>query len=137
MARGAAKLSLTAPIVREPILHRQIADILRLELAPPGRLSRDGVLWYSVDMAAYAGSVPGIRTGRGAIAGIPDIVVLYLGAGFFIEVKADDGCVSPAQAAVATELLRCGAHYGIARDAREALALLDHWEVPRRGAVRI
>ena len=31
----------------EHSLQNQIADALRLEIAPPGQLSRDGVVWWS------------------------------------------------------------------------------------------
>jgi len=130
-ARSARKLRLTAPIVREPILHKQIADTFRLELAPPGRVSKDGVVWWSVDMAAYAGSVPGIRTGRGCIAGVPDMIILHAGSAYFLELKAEDGILSPAQCVVGAAILTCGACYGVVRNAAEAIALLDAWEIPR------
>lgn len=134
MKRAAFKL--TAPIVREPVLHKQIADAFRLELAAPGRISKAGVVFWSVDIAAYSGSVPGIRTSRGIIAGIPDMIVLYRGQAFFIEIKADDGLLSPAQCNVGAAILASAAHYGIARSATEALALLDAWGVPRAGRLR-
>ena len=136
MARAAARLRLTVPVVREPELHRQIADAFRLELAPPRKTSREGVTWYSVDMAAYAGTVPGIRTGRGCVAGVADIMVIYKGLGHFIEIKADDGILSPAQCEMATAYYLAGAKYGIARDALEALALLDEWHIPRAHRIR-
>jgi hypothetical protein len=41
------------PPVAEHPLQCQIADALRLEIAPPGKVSRDGVVWWSVDHAAY------------------------------------------------------------------------------------
>jgi hypothetical protein len=44
-------------------LQRQIADALRLEMAPPGKVSRDGVVWWSVDHASYTGTAPGARMG--------------------------------------------------------------------------
>jgi hypothetical protein len=125
-----------APIVREPILHKQIADSLRLEIAPPGRVSPQGVTWWSVDMAAYAGTVPGIRTGRGCIAGVPDMIVLYRGMAFFLEVKALDGVLSPAQQTVGIAILMTGAHYGVVRNAGEALEQLDRWEIPRAHRIR-
>lgn len=134
--RSAVKFKLTAPIVREPVLHKQIADTLRLELAPPGRVSPAGVTWWSVDMAAYAGSVPGIRTGRGCIAGVPDMIVLYRGAAFFLEVKAADGSLSPAQQTVGVAILMAGAHYGVVRNASETIAHLDQWDIPRAHRIR-
>jgi hypothetical protein len=63
--------------VAEHPLQRQIADALRLEIAPPGRVSHDGVVWRSVDHASYAGAAPGARIGRGIVAGVPDLFVLH------------------------------------------------------------
>lgn len=134
--KAGKRFQLRAPIVREPILHKQIADAFRLEIGAPGRLSSKGVCWYSVDVAAYSGSAPGIRTGRGVVAGIPDIFVLYNGIAHFIEIKADDGILSPAQCEMATAYYLAGAKYGIARDALEALALLDEWHIPRAHRIR-
>lgn len=127
---------LTAPIIREPILHKQIADAFRIEIAPPGRVSKEGVVFWSVDIAGYSGSVPGIRTSRGVIAGIPDMIVLYCGEAHFLEVKADDGVLSPAQQNVGVAILMAGARYGVARTAGEALALLDQWDIPRAHRIR-
>lgn len=141
MARGSAQSALSrvrapafklrAPIVREPVLHRQIADALRLELCAPGRVSRDGVVWYSVDMAAYAGNAPGIRTARGCIAGVADIEILHRGAAYFLEIKADDGELSDAQRDFANAVLCAACCYGVARNVAEVLACLDRWGIPR------
>ena len=62
---------------RPRILQKLIADALRLEIAPPGRVSHDGVVWRSVDHASYAGAAPGARIGRGIVAGVPDLFVLH------------------------------------------------------------
>lgn len=125
------RFQLTAPVVREPILHKQIADALRLELCAPGRLSRDGVTWWSVDMAAYGGNAPGIRTGRGCIAGVPDIFILYRGTAHFLELKAADGVLSDAQRAVGTSILYASGHFGVVASLEETLACLDRWSIPR------
>jgi len=134
--RRAAAFRLTAPVLREPIIHKQIADTLRVELCPPGRISRAGVTWWSVDMAAYGGSVPGIRTARGCIAGVPDMVVLYRGSAYFLELKADDGSLTDTQEVVGTAILMAGARYGVVRNAAEALQHLDAWEIPRAHRIR-
>lgn len=128
--------SLRAPIVREPILHRQIADALRLELAAPGRISPDGVTWWSVDMAAYSGSAPGIRTGRGCIAGVPDIFILHAGLAHFLELKASDGVLSDAQRDVGTSILCARGRFGVVRSVEETLAHLDRWDIPRAHRLR-
>jgi hypothetical protein len=132
----AGRFKLTAPVVRETPLHTQIADAFRLELCAPGKISRKGVTWWSNDMAAYAGTAPGIRTARGCIAGVPDIYVQYRGAAHFIEVKAEDGMVSLEQQSVATAILLGRGRWGAARNADEALALLDAWGIPRNGHIR-
>jgi len=135
MARRPFKLN--APVVREPVLHKQVADVLRMELGPPGRISHHGVCWWSVDMANYGGVAPGLRTARGCIAGVPDMQVLFLGLAFFIELKAEDGILSDAQQSVATDICLGGARYGVARNAEEVLVLLDTWEIPRSKRVHL
>jgi hypothetical protein len=127
---------LQAPIVREHPRQKQIADMLRIEIAPPGKVSKAGVVWFSIDHANYAGQVPGIRIGRGIIAGIPDLFVMHRGLTHFIEVKADDGELSDAQRSVATAIVVGGGRVGIARDAGEVLVCLDEWRIPRNRRVR-
>jgi hypothetical protein len=80
--------------------------------------------------------VPGIRTGRGCIAGVPDMIILYQGCAYFLELKADDGILSPAQQGVGAAILFCGARYGVVRSAGEALEHLDAWEIPRAHRIR-
>jgi hypothetical protein len=127
---------LTAPIVREHPIQKQIADVLRIEIAPAGKVSRAGVVWWSIDHANYAGEVPGVRIGRGIIAGIPDTFVLYRGIAHLIEIKAEDGSLSVAQQSVAAAVLASGGRVGVARDATETLACIDQWQIPRNRRVR-
>jgi hypothetical protein len=127
---------LTAPIVREHPLQKQIADVLRLEIAPPGKVSRHGVVWWCVDHANYAGEVPGIRIGRGIIAGIPDLLIIHLGAAFVIEIKTEDGTVSDAQQGVLTAVLAARGRVAVARDATEVIGILDYWKIPRARRVK-
>ena len=127
---------LTAPIVREHPIQKQVADVLRLEIAPPGKVSRFGVVWFAIDHANYAGEVPGVRIGRGIVAGIPDTFVLYRGLAHLIEIKAEDGELSAAQQSVAAAVLASGGRVGVARDATETLACIDQWQIPRNRRVR-
>jgi hypothetical protein len=135
MARG--RFRLTAPIVREGPLHVAVAAALRLEIAPALHISRQGALWFSIDIANYAGNAPGIRTSHGVVAGIPDILVLWRGHAFWVELKAMDGLLSPAQADGAAALLGAGCRYGIARTVYEVLALLDTWNIPRQHRIPV
>jgi hypothetical protein len=127
---------LTAPVVREHPIQAQIAKMLTIEIAPAGKVSRAGVVWFAIDHANYAGEVPGVRIGRGIIAGLPDTFVLHLGRCFVIEIKAVDGELSDAQRSVAAAFIAGGAPVAVARDAFEVLACLDQWNIPRARRVR-
>lgn len=127
---------LTAPVVREHPLQKQIADTLRIEIAPPGKVSRHGVVWWCVDHANYAGEVPGVRIGRGIIAGIPDLLIIHLGAAFVIEIKTEDGTVSDAQQGVLTAVLAARGRVAVARDAIEVIGILDYWKIPRARRIK-
>jgi len=132
-----APFRLTAPVVHEHPIQKQICDVLRLEIAAPGKVSKAGVVWWSIDHANYAGEVPGVRVGRGIIAGIPDTFILWRGRTHFIEIKAEDGEVSDAQCSVATAVTVAGGRVGVARDAKETLACLDEWQIPRKRRVAV
>ena len=127
---------LTPPVVREHPLQKTIADVLRIELAPAGKVSAAGVCWWSVDHANFAGEVPGIRVGRGIVAGVPDMLILYRGEAFLIEIKTIDGEVSEAQRSVLAACLAASCRVAVARDAWEVLALLDRWGIPRSKRVK-
>jgi hypothetical protein len=132
-----APFRLTAPIVREHPIQKQIADVLRLEIAPPGKVSKAGVVWWSIDHANYAGEVPGVRIGRGIIAGLPDTFLLWRGIAHLIEIKADDGELSDAQQSVIAAVLAAYGRVGVVRDAQETLGCLDQWAIPRNRRVRV
>jgi hypothetical protein len=127
---------LTGPIVREHPLQTRISKVLTLEIAPAGKVSREGVVWWSVDHANYAGEVPGIRISRGIIAGIPDMFVLHVGRAYMIEVKAEDGQLNDPQRSVAAAVLAAGGRVGVVTDEWQTLACLDQWQIPRKRRVR-
>jgi hypothetical protein len=139
---GAAKrkpFRLTAPVVPEHSIQKTICDVLRLELAPAGKVSRDGVVWFSIDHANFAGEIPGIRIGRGICAGILDTFLLYQGRAYFIEIKTDspDAILSLAQQSVAAALLTAGGRVAVVRDILEVLDTLDAWSIPRSHRCRL
>jgi hypothetical protein len=133
-----AAFKLTAPIVREQSLHRQLADLLRIEVAPPGRVSPAGVTWWAVDASNYNDRIPGLRTTRGRIAGVPDLLFVHDGRAFFVEIKRQpDGVLSADQQDVATTMLLCGARFAVVTSAEQLLAVLDQWQIPRAGRVKL
>jgi hypothetical protein len=97
---GITRRPLPRPPVPEHPLQKQIADALRLEIAPPGKVSRDGVVWWSVDHASYAGIAPGARIERGMVASVPDLFVLHRGIAHMIETKTPAGELSEPQQSV-------------------------------------
>ena len=123
----------------EHSLQKQIADVLRLEIAPPGPepVSKHGVVWWSIDHANYAGVVPGIRIGRGIIAGIPDLFILYRGRAYHPEIKTEDGVMSDAQQSVSSAVLAAGGRVAIVRNANELLVCIDEWGIPRAHRVKL
>jgi hypothetical protein len=127
---------LTAPVVREHPLQAQIARVLAIEIAPAGKVSKAGVVWWSIDHANYAGEVPGVRIGRGIIAGIPDLFVLWRGLAHLIEIKAEDGELTDAQRSVIAASTCAGVRCAVVRDWIEVLACLDQWDIPRKRCVR-
>ena len=121
---------LVAPVIREFALHVQIARVLELELDRAGHPSPDGVMWFSIEHANYAG-IPGTRTARGVIAGCPDVQILYRGHACFLELKAEDGRLSKAQKEIHAALAAAGCRVAVARNAEEVLGALDAWGIPR------
>lgn len=131
MARRAT-FRLTPPVVPEHPLQKQIADCLKLEIAPAGKLSKFGAIWFSVDHANFAGEVPGVRIGRGIIAGIPDVFVLYRGRAYLIEIKSTNGSLSDAQSAVMAAAILAGVRCAVVDTVDDVLRALDEWQVPRK-----
>jgi hypothetical protein len=138
MRRPALKrFQLTMPVVPEHDLQKSIARVLALEIAPAGKVSAAGVCWFSISQENYAGEVPGIRVGRGLVAGVFDMLFLYAGRTFWIELKSRDGIMSDPQRSMAATLLLSGCRIGVARDADEVLGCLDAWQIPRKRRVRV
>jgi hypothetical protein len=135
VASNAPRFRLSAPRVPEHSLQTQVAGLLRIEIAPEGRVSASGVVWFAVDVAMFFGAVPG--AGRGIIDGLPDLWFLYGGRAFLIELKAPDGELSEAQKAFIAAGLCSAVHVGVACNSDQVLALLDAWGVPRNRRVRV
>jgi hypothetical protein len=123
---------LVAPVVREHPIHKAIAQVLALELAPAGRVSAEGVVWWSIDLASYMGGIPLTHLQRGCVAGIADIFLLHTGRSHFMEVKATDGEMSWPQRSLAAAIVGAGGRVAVVRNAIDACRCLDEWHIPRR-----
>jgi hypothetical protein len=127
--------------VPEHAEQKAVTAVLRMEIAREGHVSEHGVCWFSIDMAyghdPGGAGVAAIRAARGVVAGVFDIIVLYQGRAFWIELKSRDGIVSDPQRSMAATLLLSGCKIGVARDADEVLAALDEWNIPRKKRVKV
>lgn len=135
-AAAKPRFKLRPVVVAEHPLQRQIADALRIEIAPAGRVSTHGVVWWAVDAANYGGAVPGTRMARGLCAGVADLFLLHCGKAHFIEIKTDIGVLSDAQRSVCAAVIASGGQVGVVRDAAEVMACLDEWQIPRARRIR-
>ena len=137
MSRRATPYRLVPPVVPEADFQKQLNRMLTLEIAPPGKVSAEGVCWFSISQENYAGEVPGIRVGRGLVAGVFDVLVLHQGRAGWIELKTSHGTVSDPQRSMAAALLLSGCRIAVASEAEHVLAALDTWGIPRRKRVRV
>jgi hypothetical protein len=127
---------LVAPVVREHPSQVTICKVLTMECAPAGKVSEHGVCWFAIDHANFGGEIPGVRIGRGIVAGVADLFLLFRGITHFIEIKAADGQLSDHQRSVAAAVIAAQGRVGVARDWREVLACLDTWQIPRKHRIR-
>ena len=56
-----------------------------------GKVVRDGVVWWSIDHASYAGTARGARVSHGIVAVVPDLFVLHRGIAQMVEIKTQTG----------------------------------------------
>jgi hypothetical protein len=112
----------------EQALHTAVAHFLDAALAP-------GVFWTSLDHAGGGATVGAFRKARGVRKGLPDIMLLFGGRVFFIELKSEAGRLSPAQKEFSAILVRqCIAH-DVARSLNEVIGLLGKWKIPTIGRI--
>ena len=76
---------------------------------------------------------------RGVIPGIPDMLVMWRGAHFWVEIKryGPEAILSEDQRALIPHLIAAGDKVGLVRDAGECLLLLDAWSIPRKRRVTV
>ena len=125
------QFKLEMPTIPEHSIQRTMTKVLTIEIAPAGKLSKFGALWFSVDHANYAGEVPGIRLGRGIVAGIPDVFILYRGKCYLIELKSEDGSLTEEQKATLAAARLAGVEVACCTTMDQILQTLDVWQIPR------
>jgi hypothetical protein len=128
------RLAMTEPL--ELDLHRAIAAVLTMEIAPARHVSKQGVMWWASDISNSAMANPGARAAQGIGGGVPDLMFLWHGEAYFQEIKRErQGVLSDAQAEFMAAARLAGAPSAICWDAESCLANLDEWLIPRHRRV--
>lgn len=127
---------MTARAHPEDDFHVSLADLLTYGIAPPGVLSREGVVWTS-----HENRQSGVREGarrkkRGVVAGVPDVQFVFGGRSYWVELKVPGGYPSQVQRALHDALRAAGCEVAVARNLAQVVSALHGWGVPTRlGAV--
>jgi VRR-NUC domain-containing protein len=114
----------------EQILQRQVFEFLTVALSPPA--------WFTSIPAGGGGRVRGaILKATGYKPGSPDILIVYNGRAYFLELKAPKtGRVSPAQWETHHLLTAAGCPVATCRSLDEVMALFGPkgpwWPIPVR-----
>jgi hypothetical protein len=122
------------PVEDEDHLHYAVAKLLSLAISRPGICSLEGVCWFSLEGRAKRSIYEGARNKRrGCISGVPDILIVWMGKCYWIELKrAKGGRVSDAQIETHAELDKAGSNVAICRSWGEIQAALVKWKIPHR-----
>jgi hypothetical protein len=118
---------------RSPELDIQKAVMAYLKIALP----RDA---FCTAFPAEGGA-GGFRRGQrmkaaGLVPGVPDIIIVWNGWAFFLEVKTPVGRVSRKQALCHNLLVKAGAKVGVCRGIDDVDGMLECWGVPLRASIR-
>lgn len=108
----------------EEVLHRSVADFLRVALPP--------YVWWThpPNGGGRSRAEAGILKAMGVRAGTPDILIVHQGRAFWIELKAPKGRVEASQERCHTDLMLAGADVDICRSLEEVERRLKLWNIP-------
>lgn len=68
-----------------------------------------------------------VMVGLGVLAGIPDVLILHDGKVYALELKSENGSLTPAQKAVQVRLRRAGISVATAYGLDQAITILEAW----------
>ena len=109
----------------EQEIQKALADHLRARAAA-------GTYWFHPANGGARTAIEGaILKACGVRAGTPDLILIKDGKTFGLELKADNGRVSPAQAQAHQEMRAAGATVAVATGIDDALAQLEAWQLLR------
>lgn len=109
----------------EEAIHRAVVELLQRACLP-------GVDWTHMPSGEARGpGVGGKLKGMGVKPGWPDLILVKGGVLHGLELKTEDGRVSPAQRAAHEALAAAGAHVTVAHGLDAAVAALKAWGMVR------
>jgi hypothetical protein len=115
----------------EAQLQRAVLDHLRWR-------ARTGVFAFHVPLGGYRRSVEAaILKSIGTVAGIPDIIVIYNGRCFALELKSKHGRLTDVQRVAHERLRAAGAHVATVYGIDAALVQLKRWHLLRPDASEV
>lgn len=110
---------------QEEAIHRAVVELLQVSARP-------GVFWTHMP----AGELRTEATGRklkamGTKPGVPDLILVKDGHFYGLELKREEGRLSPAQISAHQELAKAGATVAVAYGLDDAIRVLKGWEMVR------
>jgi hypothetical protein len=109
----------------EAAIQRAVFQHLRARAAP-------GVFAFHPANGGYRKPIEAaILKGLGVVAGVPDVIVIYQGLCFALELKAEGGRPTDKQLATIAAMEAAGAFTAIAEGLDRALACLEAWGLLR------
>jgi hypothetical protein len=99
--------------------------------------ARPGVFAFHVPNGGWRSRVESaILKAIGTVAGVPDIICIFQGRCYALELKAARGRVTDVQRVVHERLREAGANVAVAHDIDQALAHLEAWNLLRHNVAR-
>jgi hypothetical protein len=111
----------------EAALQRAVAVYLADVLPPDAYWTAVDAGQGKMDMVAAA-----IRKSRGVKAGFPDVLVIFRGMAFGVELKAPQGRTQDVQHATHAAMRQAGAQVSVCRSVADVERALMHWMIPLR-----
>lgn len=119
-AKRARRTQAVMARVSEAQIHKSVADYLDAALPRS--------CFWTTFPAGGGGKVRGAQLKRrGLRAGVPDIMLIWQGQAWFIELKGPKGKLSPDQVATKGDIEDAGARVGLCRNVEEVERFLKHY----------
>jgi len=94
--------------------------------------ARHGLFWFAVPNGGWRTKAEaGVFSATGVVAGVPDIILIFGGHVYGLEIKKQGGRLSPVQIKAHAAMISAGAIIATADGLTDALLILEHWGMLR------